>query len=256
MEFLEKNYLQTSTSLVLNSNTLLSANLFIKDPTFQYVSSGFNNDLTTTTVTINFDSTLAVSRIALQETNAKEFNIYYNGLTANSFSFTTTSATSTSQWVSNSETSMYLRANSVNCTSLTFDFKSTQIANNEKAIGYIYVGDTKVVFPRIPTSKNYKPLKRPKEVLHKLSDGGSRIHIIDKKYSTKIKFKYITETFRNNLETVWDEKDSFWFTAFGTSTGWDKIFFEVVWRGDFDFYQYSEDSKTANFSGTITLDEV
>lgn len=256
MEFLTLNHLQTSTSLTVDSNTLSADNLLIRDATFQYVSSGFNDDNTTASIVIAFDETQTVSRIALQGLNVKEFDIFYNGSTANSFDITSTSATITSQWTNNSETAMFLQVNSVDCTSVTLDLKSTQSANAEKAIGYIYLGDTKLVFPRIPASKNYKPKKNTKEIIHQLSDGGQRIHIIDKKFSTKIKFKYITESFRDNLETVWDEKNSFWFVAFETSTGWDEIFYKVVWPGPFDFYEYSQDSKTANFSGSITLNEV
>jgi len=256
MEFLEKNYFNTTTQYVVNSNTLSADNLLIKDPAFQYVSSGFNNDATTTTITINFDATSSVSRLALQGFNGKKFNLYYNGATANAFSLTTTAATTTSQWTNNSETAMFIKATSVNCTSVSLDIYSTQSANSEKAIGYFYMGDTKVTFDRIPTAKNYKPKKQPKEVAHKLSDGGVRLHIIDTKFNTKIKFKYITESFRDSLETVWALKDSFFFVAFETTTSWDEIFYEVVWSGPFDFYQWSEDSKTANFSGSITLNEV
>lgn len=256
MEFLTNNYLQTTTSLTYDSNSLTVDNLLNRDYTFQYVSSGYNNDLTTTSIVINFDETLPVSRIALQGINIKEFNIFYNGSTANSFNLTSTAATTTSQWSTNSETSMFLRCSEVNATSVTFDFKSTIIANSEKAIGYIYLGDTKLVFPRIPTSKNYKPKKTTKEIVHKLSDGGTRVHVIDKKFSTSIKFKYIMESFRNSLEDIWDEKSSFWYVAFGTSTGWDNIFYKVVWPGVFDFYEYSQDSKTPNFSGSIDLREV
>lgn len=256
MEFLTKNIIQTTTSLAVDSNTSTVEYLLDRDRTFQYVSSGYNSDLTTTSITITFDETTTVSRIALQSINLKSFDIFYNGSTANTFAITSTAATIASQWSTNSETSMFLRVNSTAVSSVTIDMKTTQTANSEKAIGYIYLGDTKIVFPRIPTSKNYKPKLNAKEIVHKLSDGGQRLHIIDKKFSTTIKFKYITESFRDDLYTVWDLKDSFWFVAFGTSTSWDNIFYKVIWSKDFDFYEYSEDSKTANFSGTITLNEV
>lgn len=256
MEFLSSNYINTTTVVAVDSGTLTVDNLFKRDKTFQYVSESFNNDLTTSSMTINFDSTQTVSRIGLLGMNAKEFNIFYDGLTANTFAITSTSATTTSQWSTNSETSMYLKMTSVDCTSVTFDFKATQTANSEKAIGYIAIADTQIVFPRVPTSKNWKPKFNPKEVIHKLSDGGIRIHAIDEKFSTSIKFKYIEKSFRDNLKTVWDDKSSFLFTAFGTSTSWDEILFEVVWSGKFDFYEYTQDSKTENFSGSINLNEV
>jgi hypothetical protein len=188
--------------------------------------------------------------------NWKGFNIFYDGVTANTFAITSTSATTTSQWTSNSETSMYLKCTAVNCTSVTFDITTTQTADTEKAVGYIALSKVLVDFERIPTSKNYKPKINSKEIVHKLSDGGQRIHDIDKKFSTSIKFKHLTKTFRDNLYTAWSLNNSFMFTAFGTSTSWDEVFYEVVWPGSFDFYQYSTDSKTENFSGNIKLFEV
>jgi len=255
MEFLKSNYINTTTGYVVNSNTLTVSNLFKRDTSFQYYSEGFNNDLTTTSITYNFDSTQTVSRIALLGMNVKGMDIFYNGVTANTFSITSTAATTTSQWSSNSETAMYLRVASVDCTSVTFDLKTTTTANSEKAIGYIALTDTRIIFPRIPTSKNWKPRFDAKESIHKLSDGSQRIHSIDTKFSTSIKFKHITKTFRDDLKATWDLKDSFMFCAFGTSTSWDELFYEVIWSGPFGFYEYTQDSKTENFSGSIKLNE-
>jgi len=256
MEFLVSNYINTTTAVSVNNGTLTVDNLFKRDKTFQYVSEGDNSDSTISSLTINFDSTQSVSRLALLEMNAKSFNIFYDGVTANTFAITSTSATTTSQWTTNSETSMYLKTAAVDCTSVTFDFKTTQTAASEKAIGYLAISTPHIVFPRVPTSKNWKPKFNPKEVVHRLSDGGVRVHTIKTKFSTKIKFKYIEASFRDSLETVWSLNNSFMFTAFGTSTSWDEIFYEVVWSGKFDFYEYTQDSKTENFSGSISLNEV
>jgi len=154
MEFLKNNYFETSTALVVDSNTLTADNLLIRDPSFQYVTNGLDDDATTSSLTINFDSTLSVSRIALQQINVKAFDIFYNGATASTFTLDSAAHTTTSQFSNNSYSSMMLKTSAVNCTSVTFDFKSTITANAEKAIGYIYLGDTKLIFPRIPTSKN------------------------------------------------------------------------------------------------------
>jgi hypothetical protein len=256
MEFLVSNYINTTTAVSVNNGTLTVDNLFKRDTVFQFVSDGDNSDSTITSLTVNFDSTLSVSRIAILGMNAKSFNIFYNGVTANTFAITSTSATTTSQWSTNSETSMYLRTTAVDCTSVTFDFKTTTTADSEKAVGYLALTAPHVVFPRIPTAKNWKPKFNPKQIVHKMSDGGTRVHTIKTKFNTKIKFKYITESFRDSLKTVWDINNSFMFSAFGTSTAWDEIFYEVVWPGKFDFYEYTQDSKTENFSGSITLNEV
>jgi hypothetical protein len=141
MEFLTKNLYNTTTSVVVNSNTATVENLFSRDLRFQYVSNGFNNDNTTSTIVINFGATQSVSRIALLGCNLKSFTVFYNNTTANTFSLTSTGATTASDFSSNSETSLYLSATPVNCTSVSIDMKSTQLANQDKALGYLVVSN-------------------------------------------------------------------------------------------------------------------
>lgn len=256
MEFLTKNLYDTTTSIVVESNTSTSENLFLRDETFQYVSDGFNDDLTTTTITINFSETTSVSRLSLMGINLKDFTIYYNGVTASALSLTSALPTSTSDWSSNSEASMFLRFDTIQVSSISIDAAKTFTADAEKAIGYLFIADTKLVFPRIPSSSDYKPIFKPKQIVHKISDGGVRLHEVDRKYNTKIKFKYIEESFRDNLLALWEDFDHFGFVAFGTATGWDKILYEVVWPGAFEFYKYSDNAVASGFSGSITLNEV
>ena len=71
MEFLKSNFYDTTTMIVVNSNTVTAEYLFDPDISYQYVSSGFNNDSTTATIRINFNSTLTVSRIGLLSHNLK-----------------------------------------------------------------------------------------------------------------------------------------------------------------------------------------
>lgn len=255
MEFISANLITTSTAIAVDSNTLTKENILFRDKTQQYFSVGFDDDLTTTSITISFDETTTLDRLALIEMNWKQFNIYYNGATANALSLTTTADTTTSQWTSNSATSKYLRFDSVDVTSLTFDVYSTIVADSEKAIGYLAAAALSLDFPRIPSSKDYKPVFKPEETVHKLSDGGVRLQKISEKFMTSIKFKNITESFRNNLRTVYETGDDFIFVAFGTATGWDEVCYPVVWSGPFDFYQYSDDAVAAGFSGKISLME-
>ncbi len=255
MEFLKTNYIDTTTAIVVGSNTATSSYIIKRDLSFQYKSDGFNNDLTTSSIRINFDETLTVSRIALMGINVKGMTWFYNGATANTFSFTTTAATTTSNFSSNSETSMYFTCTPVACTSVTFDLKTTQTANAEKAVGYIYVGQQHIDFPRIPSSKNYKPMFDPKDIVHELSDGSVRIHNIDTRMAAQIKLSNITASFRNSLKDVFDLRSEFVFSAFPTSTGWDEFIFPCVWEGNFDFYSYSDDFEAAGFSGSIKLRE-
>lgn len=253
MEFLTQTYLETTTQLVVNSSTITAANILNPDVRYQYVSDAFNNDSLCSSITINFDATQSVDRIAIMETNAKKINVYYNGVTANAF--TLTNPTTTSQWTANSATNLYLAASAVNCTSVTFDIYSTQVANAEKAVGYIYVGANELTFPRIPNAAGYTPVRDPKDVVHELSDGGTRRQMIQTKWSTKIKFQYIEESFRDDLKEIYDTLSPKVFVPFGTGTAWDGILFEANWVGNFDGFKYSDDAANSGFTVTIDLKE-
>lgn len=255
MEFLKANYIDTTTAIAVGSNTITAENLISRDLSFQYRTSGFNNDATTASITISFTQTLTISRIAMMGTNVKSMTWYYNGATANTFSFTTTAATTTSNFSTNSETSMYFTCTPVACTSVTFDLKTTQSANAEKAIGYLYLGQEYIDFPRLPSAKDYKPVLDTKDITHELSDGSTRIHTISTRYAASIKLNHITTSFRDSLKEVYDLHTDFTFCAFGTSTGWDEFFFPCVWDGPFDFFTYADDFVAAGYTGTIRLKE-
>lgn len=256
MEFIEANLIQTTTSITVDSNTATAENLFDRDTTFQYFTSGFNNDLTTASITLSLTASTNISRMAIMGHNLKAFTIFYNGVTANTFSFTSTADTTTSDYSSNSQTSIYLTFATQAVSSVTIDMKSTIVADSEKAIGYFYMGDTKLVFPRIPNAQSYSPSYNSKEVVHKMSDGGTRLHYIDTKFQASIKFKYIEQSFRDDLYTLWKEKTSFVFVPWGTHTGWDGILHEVIWPGSFDFFKYSDNAAASGFTGKIGLYEV
>ena len=253
MEFLSRALLETTTQLLVNTNTIVADQLLNPDPRQQYFSDGCDDDSITSSITISFDETVSIDRIALMDFNAKKFNIYVNGATANAL--TLTNPTTTSQFISNSATSIYLACSPVNCTSVTFDLYSTQVANSEKAVGYIYVGANELTFPRIPNASGYTPVRDPKEMTHELSDGGIRRQVIQTKWSTKIKLNYITESFRNSLLAVHDALEPIVFVPFGTGTAWDGILFEANWMGNFDFYKFSDNATQSGFSGTIDLKE-
>jgi len=256
MEILYKNQLDTTTQLDIASGTLTQENIFTRDQKMQYYTSGYNDDATTASITINFDQTTSIDRIALLETNWKDFTVFYDGTTANTFALTSTGSTITSDFSNNSETSLYMAATTVNCTSVTFDILSTQIANSEKAVGMVVLSSKLYDFDKIPSSKGYKPTIVPDEVEHKMADGGRRIQRTTNKFRGSIKLKYISESFRNNLYDLWNDADDFIFVGFATMASWDEVLYEVVWPGKFDFFTYSDDAVATGFSGTINLREI
>lgn len=255
MEFLTQNHINTSTQIAVNNSTATAAYVFSADPYFQFYSDGMNNDLTTVTMTITFDTTMPISRIGMLNHNLKAFTIYYNGATANTFSFSG-GATTTSSFTSNSETSQFFRLGStVMCSSVTIDMKSTQIANSEKLLSQFVLSDLYFSMSQIPNASGYTPNKAAKQVAHTLSDGGTRIHKIREKWEVDISIEYILSDLRASLKTIYDLRTPFMFCPFGTSTSWDGILFEAVWPGDFKFYKFSDNAATSGFSGTISLRE-
>lgn len=254
MEFVTKNYLETTTSIVVSSNTDGAAFLMSTEFRQQYITSGFNDDTLTASVTINFDITKTVSRICLFNTNLKEFSIYYNGVTANAISLSTTAMTTAASFTGNSLTSIYFIATPVDCTSVTIDMKKTITANQEKAIGWLYIGDVHIDFPQIPNSSNYDIELMPKQIEHTLADGGTRIQYLRDMWKSSVKLNYISKQFRDDLKDVYNLQTDFVFVPFGeTTSDWDKIIFPCVWTGPFKFYEYSDDAAVSGFSGTITL---
>lgn len=254
MEFIEQNYLNTTTMLTLNSNTTLANYLFNPDPYYNYVSSGLNDDTTSMSITITFSSTSPVSRIALKDINLKEFRIFYNGSTANTFAITGANTTAC-DYTANSDTSLYFRCSTVQCSSITLDAKKTMIANQEKVLGLFVASDLLYSLAIIPSAQNYKPVLNQKQIVHTLSDGGTRIHNVRSKFSLGISLDYLQETDRDSLKSIYNRSNPFMFCPFGTTTSWDGILFESVWTGPFDFYEYSDNASSSGFSGKITLKE-
>lgn len=253
MELLKASYINTTTAIVVNSNTQTAEYIMNPDISFQYVSSGFNNDATTATLKINFSETLTVSRIALLGINLREFDLFYNGVTANAFAMTATSSTTTSKWTSNSESALYITVAPVACTSVSLDMKKTMVANSEKAVGYMVVSQERIDFTRIPSAKNYTPLLETQEVTHKLSDGNTRLQVIADRWKATVKLEYISESFRNSLRSIYNLHESHIFVPFGTTTSWDQVIFPCVWQGPFDFYKFSDNAPSAGFEGMIKL---
>jgi len=252
MEFLRTNIINTTTQISVTSNTSTSINLFNPDKTYQYYTDGFNNDLTSASITITFDTAKNINRIGLLGFNLKEFNMYYNGVTANAFTFTS-GPTTTSQFTSNSQEDLFLRFNTISVSSVTMDMKKTIIANQEKQIGYMFISE-KLFEPEVlPSANSYKPRIKSKQIVHKMSDGGTRIHNIKKKWETQFSVDFISQSERDSYEAIYNLNDSFIYVPFGTSTSWDGIAYEGVWPGDFNFYEYSDNASSSGFSGNISI---
>ncbi len=256
MEFLRKNYFDTTTNFVVNSNTGTVANLLVRDTRYQYVSDGMADDNTTVTMRISFAETQTVSRIALLGMNLKKFKVYYNGATANTFALDATGVTTASDFLTNSATAMFLSATPVACTSVSIDMYSTQVANQNKAIGWLVVSDVlSDLDGRVPPAQGYRPAFMPKEVVHELSDGSFRSQVVDRKFSAQVSLDFVDDSLKSELKSVFALHDDFIFAAFPTTTSWDEVIFPCIWRGPFDFYEVTDNAIAAGYSGSIRLFE-
>lgn len=255
MDFLTANLINTTTQITVNSNTATASNLFNRDQFYQYYSDGLNNDLTTSSITITFGATTNVSNIVLTDTNAKQFTIFYNGSTASAFALTD-QGTTTSAFTTNADSNVYLRFPTTAVSSITLDIKTTQVANSEKVVGNLYIGEKYYSLGKIPNASNYKPSLVPKQIVHKMSDGGTRLHNVRNKFTLPISLDFLSSTEVSSLRDVWELQSAFAFAAFGTSTGWtNPVFFECVWPGSFNFFEYSDNAISSGFSGNIKLEE-
>lgn len=254
MEFIVANLLNTTTQLTVNSNTGTAQNLYNRDPLYQYYSDQLANDNTTSSITVTFDVTTSVSRIALLDTNFKQFTIFYNGVTANTFALTNADTT-VSDYLTNTDANKFFRFPTTMCSSITIHAKSTLVANQEKLLGLLVLSDVDIILNKIPNAQAYRPRIVPKQVVHRLSDGGSRINTVRRKHETTLNLDYVDEDQRDELLELYSNNNEFNFVPFGTATGWDGFIFEAVWEGTFDFYEFSDNAARSGFSGSIKLKE-
>lgn len=244
MEFLHENLINTTTQFKVDSNTGSVGNIFDKNITKKYNTSGYNSD-TSTNISIEFGSATVIDHIILQNHNLKGFRAFYNSSTANAL-FTVTQ---------NSATSTYHSFNTITVTSVQLQVDTAQMASTEKSIGEFIITRRDVsAFERNPSVDNFDPKIDRKQIKIEMPDGGIHLYNIKDKYKAKLKFKYITESFRDDLLEVYNTSLPFVFVPFPTTTGWPGAAYDVVWTGDFDF-NYSDNAKSQGYDGTIMIEQ-
>jgi hypothetical protein len=244
MEFLGVNLYETTTSLIVNSNTDSAQFLFDKSPDNGYSSAGYGTDGTSAVISVLLPSNTVISNVILQKHNLKSFRIYYNSVTANSLISTTT----------NSDSSTYLLFASVTCNSVDIQMIATITPSQEKSIGELIVSNRKFAFERNPNYKDYDPFINRKQVRHEMPDGGVVLYSIKDKFRGKLKWKFITDAFQTQLSNLYATAQPFVFIPFPTSTGWDGKAYEVVWSGKYDF-THANNVKAAGWEGSMTLEQ-
>ena len=256
MEFITGNLLNTTTMATVNNGTSSVDNLFDGNNTSYFTSVGDNNDATTTTIRIEFSTSKNIDRIALENINWKGFKIYYNSNTANTFSLDAGSPTSASTWTGNSTTSLYLCFSTVAASIITFEITTTMDAAEEKEVGEMWIGSLAHRFVDNPDASGYDPKLDRHEYRHEMSDGGISTFVIQDNFKATVKRKYVDTSEFTDLKSLYQSNDEFMFIPFPTVTAWDGQIYQVVWTGDFDFYQYTSNHKGNGYSGKMTLEGV
>lgn len=249
MDILETNHINTTTQFTfLTGGTGSVENILVLDDRYQWVSSGLASDVTVAVFSIAFSETVTIDRIALKGINWKTYYPSYNtGLTK----FVLENGNTITSMV-NSESSQYLKVNSINCTSVTFIVSDTIVADQEKALGYMYLGRALSTFGgRTPSAQKYRPIYRNKKVIHELSDGSYRSQVFDRKLGCDIQLDFVTTSVRNELKDIFDSYSDIVFAPFGTTTGWDGIIFPAIWANDFEFFEVTDNNAAGGHSGSI-----
>lgn len=257
MEFLSANLVNTTTMLSVERNSGVTSLPYVldPDPTRQWRSTDASLG-TNTCIQITFDEPTEFDTIIFYAP-MRSFKIYRDGVTGTALSISG-AATTTADYVNTTNTiNRYFFRLSQTYTATTLHFQLTRVVtgNGQQAVGYIYVGNQLLDFSRIPDAAGYIPAIKPHQIVHEMSDGGTRVQTISYNKTTQLKFKNISQTFRDELKSIYDLHSNMGFVAFNTGTGWDGFFMNCYWEGDFDFYRLADDHLSIGYSGTIKLRE-
>lgn len=247
MQFFRKNELNTTTQIVVDSvNTATVGNMFDRDTRTKWATVGYGTN-TSTIFSIEFATATIIDKIFVQNHNLKQFRIFYNSATANTFSPAINETT-------NSATSNYYEVATISVNSIQLQVDKAVTADTEKQVGELYLGSLMLTFDQNPSATNYVPLVDRQQVVHNMPNGGVAVFNVADKFQSQIKLKHITSTFEASLRNVFDTGTTFLFVPFGTTTAWDGFAFEVAWTGKYDF-KYTANNVNAGYSGTINLEE-
>lgn len=248
MIFLSDNYCNTTTQIYVDSaNTLSVSNIIDRNVDSQWMTIGYATN-TSTILSIEFDSATSISRIFLQNHNLKQFRIFYNSATANTF-------TPNLSFTTNSEGSNYLAINTVTVNSIQIQCDLAMTDDTEKKIGEIYIGNTLLSFERNPSAANYKPTLIKDRVIHRFPNKGVSTFVGKEKFKAEISWKFVTNSFTSQLLDLYTNNTILYFVPFPTSTAWDGIAYNMLWTNDFDF-KYSDNNTSAGQGGKIVLEEI
>ena len=246
MQFWETNDLFTTTQIAVSSGTIGIGYLMDRNPNTTFITDGYGTN-TSAVIIFSFTSAVVLDKIFLQNFNLKQFRIFYNSATTNTF-------TPNIQYTTNSESSMAFSFATTTVSSITLQMDLATTADTEKEVGEIYLGQLRFELERNPTAKAYKPAINRKQVIHTMPNGGISRFIVDEKFKGELSWEYVTGSFYSNLQELFNEGSPFYFVPFPTTSSWDSQAYEVLWTNNFDF-DFSSDNQNAGYGGKIVIEE-
>ena len=249
------NEINTTTQIAVNINTSSVVNMYDRDTTTSYATTGYGGS-TATTITWTAAAATPISRIYLQNCNFGQFEIYYNGTTTNVFNPAISNNSATAS-------DMYFEFATVTVSSVSLKITNTYPLNAEKRVAEIYIGDEKLEFTRNPNSDNYSPIYYRKGQDMEMSDGGMVSVFLESKFRADITLNYISESNTSQFRSLWNEHFPFVFMPFpsaniylaGTTTTWNGSAYEVSFLGDLDILKFSSNVRGNGFDVSISLAE-
>jgi hypothetical protein len=248
MQFFRPNELDTTTMIKVDAvNTLTISYAFDRDKNTRWETVGYGTT-TSTVFSIEFTTATALDKFYLLNHNLKQFRVFYNSVTANTFTPNISETT-------NSATANYYTFGTTTVSSVQIQVDLATTTDTEKKIGEIYFGSLMLAFERNPNAASYKPLVDRQQVVHKMPNGGVSQFIVANKFRGQISWKFVTESFTTQLLNIYETGTAIHFVPFGTTTAWDGKAYETLWTNDFDF-RHSDNAKDAGYGGMINLEEV
>jgi hypothetical protein len=246
MEFLSDNLLEKASAIRVQSNTDLTENLWDRNYDTPYESAGYDSN-TATLISIEFSSPTVISHLLLMNNNFKKCRIFYNSLTANTF-------TPDFQTTTNAQTNLYIGFASITVNSISIQIDTCFTTTTEKSLGELILCEKLLSFDQNPEANKYQPVIDREFIEHKMPDGGIVQYNIKDKFTAKIGFSYITSAFYTSLLNIYEDGSALYFVPFPTMTSWDAKAYPVIWSGNFDF-TYAGNNTLCGYKGNIILKE-
>jgi|6_EtaG_2_1085325.scaffolds.fasta_scaffold00880_15 L-rhamnose mutarotase len=253
MEIKKANFINTTTALTVDSNSTTVVNMIDGNRDTEYASNGYSG-ATATNIIMTFSTPTVISRIYLVDHNLKDYSIFYDETTTNTFTLTGYS-TSTIAYTGNSETSQYFVVSSQTVSTVYLRANEAMTASAEKVIADYYIGDLYHRFTQNPSADQYDPRINETSFNHKMSDGGTVRYFLADKFKASIQIPFVSSADRLELKTAYKSRNPLQFTPLPTESDWGGDTYEVNWVNGFPFQKFTSNIIGNGFTGQIDFEE-